>query len=140
MQSLLKYSLLVEPDRQRLSRFVLSSVEALGGNMFTAAISLNDCMVELGGMLRSQDEPVDICLVLDKQSLRVDAGNNRFQICSILEAPSSETLNSLVTLLSQQSELSDPELLRQRNARISDELEKSKARAAEEMAELGKTT
>ncbi len=148
MLSLLKYSLLVEPDRQRLSRFVLSAVEELGGNMFTAAVSLNDCMVELDGMLRSQDEPVDISLVLENTSLCVDSGTSRFLISSIPEVPSAETIDLIVTLLSQQSELADPELLRQRNARISEDLakakaisedlEKAKARAAEEMAQLEK--
>ncbi len=138
MLSLLKYSLLVEPDRQRLSRFVLSAVEALGGNMFTAAVSLNDCMVELDGMLKSQDEPVDISLVLDNTSLCVDSGSHRFLISIIPEVPSAESVNVIVTLLSQQSELTDPELLRQRNARISEDLEKAKARAAEEMAQLEK--
>lgn len=138
MLSLLKYSLLVEPDRQRLSRFVLSAVEELGGNMFTAAVSLNDCMVELDGMLRSQDEPVDISLVLDNASLYVDSGTSRFLISRIPEEPSVETIDSIVTLLSQQSELADPELLRQRNARISEDLAKAKIRAAEEMAQLEK--
>lgn len=138
MLSLLKYSLLVEPDRQRLSRFVLSAVEELGGNMFTAAVSLNDCMVELDGMLRSQDEPVDINLVLDNASLYVDSGTSRFLIGNIPKEPSAETIDSIVTLLSQQSELADPELLRQRNVRISEDLAKAKIRAAEEMAQLEK--
>lgn len=138
MLSLLTYSLLVEPDRQRLSRFVLSAVEQLGGNMFTAVVSLNDCMVELDGMLRSQDEPVSISLVLDNTSLCVDSGTSRFLISIIPDEPSTETIDSIVTLLSQQSELADPELLRQRNARISEDLEKAKARAADEMAQLEK--
>ena len=138
MLTLLTYSLLVEPDRQRLSRSVLSAVEELGGNMFTAAVSLNNCMVELDGMLRSQNEPVDVQLVLDNTSICVDADNSRFQICSIPEEPPAETIHSIVTLLSQQSELADPELLRQRNVRISDDLENAKARAAEEMAQLEK--
>lgn len=138
MLCLLKYSLLVEPDRQRLSRFVLSAVEELGGNMFTAAVSLNDCMVELDGMLRSQDEPVDINLVLDNASLYVDSGTSRFLIGNIPKEPSAETIDSIVTLLSQQSELADPELLRQRNVRISEDLAKAKIRAAEEMAQLEK--
>ena len=138
MQLLLKYTLLVEPDRQRLSRFVLSSVDELSGNMFAAAISLNKCMIELNSMLKQQNGPVDICLVLENKSLYVEANAHQYLICSINKEPSADTIKLISTHLSQQSELADPELLRQRNARISEDLEKAKNKAAEEMSQLEK--
>ncbi len=138
MHNLLKYALLVEPDRQRLSGFVLFSVEKLGGNLFTAAISLNKCMGALHCKLQSDDDPVDICLLTDDKSLYVTSGTDRYFICTLGEEPSTEIVEAISTRLSQQSELADPELLRQRNARIKDDLEKAKTRAAEEMLQLEK--
>ncbi len=138
MHNLLKYALLVEPDRQRLSGFVLFSVEKLGGNLFTAAISLNKCMGALHCKLQSDDDPVDICLLTEDKSLYVTSGTDRYFICTLGEEPSTEIVEAISTRLSQQSELADPELLRQRNARIKDDLEKAKTRAAEEMSQLEK--
>ncbi len=138
MDLLLKYTLLVEPDRQRLSGFVLFAVEKLGGNTFTASISLNKCMHKLYHKLQSDNNPVDICLLLDNKSLYVDTNTDRYPICGISKAPSTEIIATISTHLSQQSELADPELLRQRNARIKDDLEKAKARAAKEMYQLEK--
>lgn len=37
MQTLLTLTIIVEPDRQRLARFAMDAVEALGGNVFAAA-------------------------------------------------------------------------------------------------------
>jgi len=138
MDLLLKYALLVEPDRQRLSGFVLFSVEKLGGNLFTATLSLNKCMHRLYHKLQSDDNPVDICLLLDNKSLYVTSNTDRYLICDISGELSTETITTISTHLSQQSELADPELLRQRNARIKDDLEKAKIRAAEEMDQLEK--
>ncbi len=136
MDLLLKYALLVEPDRQRLSGFVLFAVEKLGGNVFTAVIPLNRCMQKLYHKLQSDDNPLDISLLLDNKSLYVASNTDRYLICSISEEPSTEMIKTISTHLSQQSELADPELLRQRNARIKNDLEKAKIRATNEMYQL----
>lgn len=103
-----------------------------------ASLALNECMAELHKMLQSLDEPVNISLLLEKKSLYVKFGNHRSLICSVRDEPSSETVNSIATHLSQQSEMADPELLRQRNARIKDDLEIAKIKAAKEMSMLEK--
>jgi len=40
MQNLITLTILVEPDRQRLARYAMDTVEALGGNVFSAANTL----------------------------------------------------------------------------------------------------
>ncbi len=136
MVVLLKYSLLAEPDRQRLSRFVLSAVEDLGGNIFSSAICLDKCMVELYKLVQSAVEPVETKLILDDKNLYVEVGETTYQICMLSEEPTAEEIRDTSTRLSQESELADPELLRQRNAKISEYLEKAVTDAAEEMSQL----
>ena len=47
MTTLLTYTALTEPDRQQLTKFILQSVESLGGNVFAATaelLTLSDTM------------------------------------------------------------------------------------------------
>ncbi|MDH5711732.1 MAG: GGDEF domain-containing protein [Gammaproteobacteria bacterium] len=136
MQILLKYFLLIEPDRQRLSRFVLYAVEALGGNLFSATLSLDKCMTALYQAVHASEETVEAVLSLEGDQLSMQVADASFPISRISQTPSAEKLLEISTRLKQESELAAPEVLRQRNARISEDLERAKAKAAREMQQL----
>lgn len=136
MSVLLKYLLLIEPDRQRLSRFVLYAVEALGGNLFSATLSLDKCMTTLFDVVHSGEEAVEAVVYLEDEKLFLLVSEVRYQICQLSHEPSAEIIQQISVRLKQESELADPEVLRQRNARISEDLERAKSEAAREMHEL----
>ena len=136
MQILLKYLLLIEPDRQRLSRFVLYAVEELGGNVFSATLSVEKCMKELFQAVHVRQETVEVILSLEDEKIHLILGESACLISELAEEPSAEKIQEVSMRLKQESELADPEVLRQRNARITEDLERAKAKAAEEMNQL----
>ena len=136
MQILLKYLLLIEPDRHRLSRFVLYAVEALEGNLFSATLSLDKCMRTLFEAVHTTEEAMEASLILKECKLQLFLGDLLYPICTLTRTPKPELIQQVVTRLKQESELADPEVMRLRNARISEDLEYAKARAAEEMHQL----
>jgi diguanylate cyclase (GGDEF)-like protein len=136
MKSVLKMTLLVQPDRQRLAAFAIDAVQALGGSVFNAAASLTHALPALQSRLSQDADPVPVELVLDQQQLLLCWENRREVLSPLPHEPPDTDIAQLTERLSQESESADPELLRRRNARISTELERAKARAAAEMAEL----
>lgn len=136
MRVLLKYTLFVEPDRQRLSHFVLYAVEELGGNVFSATIRMSDCMSELYKSSISMGDTVDVTLLVQNNSLIVEFNEQQFKICELDEPPLHVVLEKIATRLKQQSELASPELLRQRNVKIGEDLERAKLQATQELAQL----
>ena len=136
MHLLLQYLIIVEPDRQRLSRYVLDAVTALDGDTFSSTIVLNRVMDELGTKLRKDDQAIEVQLTLDNNKILIGWKNNTVFVTKIPFKPESEKITQLSTRLRQESEMADPELLRQRNSKISADLEMAKSLAAEEMAQL----
>jgi diguanylate cyclase (GGDEF)-like protein len=136
MHLLLKYTLLVEPDRQRLSHFVLYAVEALGGNVFKAVTMMSECMSVLYEVKASTDQALDIEFILDNKNLILEFEGKTFRICELPNLPVLDEVSAVATRLSQQSELASPELLRQRNAKITEDLERAMQNANEELAQL----
>ncbi|MCW8830652.1 MAG: diguanylate cyclase [Gammaproteobacteria bacterium] len=136
MQILLKYLLLIEPDRQRLSRFVLYAVEELGGNVFSATLLVEKCMKQLFEAVHVRQETVEVVLSLDGEKIYLALADSACLISELGEMPPSEKVQEVSMRLKQESELADPEVLRQRNARITEDLERAKAKAAEEMKQL----
>jgi len=136
MQVLLKYLLLIEPDRQRLSRFVLYAVEALGGNLFSATLSLDKCMKALYKAVHTTEVTIEATLLLDNEILYLILDDLKYPISKLTEIPSEEKIKEISICLRQESELADPEVMRQRNARISRDLELAKHKAAEELHQL----
>ena len=136
MKTLLNYSIVVEPDRQRLSRLVLNAVESLKGNVFSATINLKSALESLSETRSRQDHHIDIQLVLQGREIFLSWNNQQLLIVRLPDAPAKETVQQLALQLRQKSEMADPELLRQQNARITADLEKAKARAAQELAQL----
>lgn len=136
MQLLLKYLIIVEPDRQRLSRYILDAVAALDGDIFAATISLNQIMDELGVLLKKSEQTIEILLTLENCRILINWKDKSIPVVKIPFEPDAVKLKKLSTRLKQESELADPELLRQRNSKISAELEMAKSLAAQEMAQL----
>ena len=136
MKILLRYLLLVEPDRQRLSRFVLYAVKALGGNLFSATLLVDKCMTDLYEVMRSKEVASEAILLLEDENLYLTVDDRKFLISRLVDLPSSEKINEVSICLKQESELADAELMRQRNARISRDLELAKYKADEELHQL----
>ncbi len=136
MQNLLTLTIIVEPDRQRLARFAMDAVEALGGNVFASASTLE-------GLLRRVREdgaqvrlPVEVNLVIEELSLFLAWGERRETLATLAHPPSAETINALATQLKNASESADSTLLKRRNEQIIADLEDAKQRARAEMEEL----
>ena len=138
MSVLLKYLLLIEPDRQRLSRFVLYAIEALGGNLFSATLSLDKCMNVMSEVIHSGPGELETVLLLKDNQVLLELSGTAYVISHLSETPSAENILAISTRLKQESELADPEMLRLRNIRISEDLERAKREAANEMRELEK--
>jgi diguanylate cyclase (GGDEF)-like protein len=134
--TLLQLTLAVEPDRQRLMRFVLEAVDALGGNSFRAASELHGPLQELADLRQGRDTAPTVALELDDSHLRLCWDSTARSVAELPAVPDSDTVTALTTRLQQATEAVDPELLRQRNAEISRELEAAKARANAEMDRL----
>lgn len=134
---LLQLTLAVEPDRQRLMRFILEAVEALGGNSFRAASEIQGPLGELA-QLRQDREVASptIHLELADHRLQLRWADTIRSLVDLPATPDSDTISALATRLKQATEAVDPELLRQRNAEITQELEAAKERAAQELDKL----
>lgn len=135
--SLLELTLAVEPDRQRLMRFVLEAVATLGGNSFRAASEIQGPLGELAQMRRDPETA--------SPTIHLELADNRLQLrwsetvrplVDLPNTPDGDTLTALTTRLQQATEAVDPELLRQRNAEITRELEAARERAAQELDKL----
>ena len=136
MQNLLTLTIIVEPDRQRLARFAMDAVEALGGNVFSSANRLE-------GLLRGLREdgakahlPIEVNLQLEDLLLQLAWGERRETLVTLAQPPSAEKIKALATQLKNASEFADSSLLKRRNEQIIADLEDAKQRARVEMEEL----
>lgn len=136
MKTLFSLSLVVEPDRQRLARFVVDVVRALDGNLFAAAVALTGVLEQLRTAAQLSDAPLEVCVACDGDNLVVRWGDTCCILLRLDEAPDGKSLEKLSARLHKASESTDPELLRRRNQQIAADLERAKQRAAKEMAEL----
>jgi diguanylate cyclase (GGDEF)-like protein len=134
--TLLHLTLAVEPDRQRLMRFVLEAVAALDGNTFRAASALHAPMQELARARETEDSAPTVTLVLADTRLELRWADQARVIADLPQPPDETEVSQLATRLQQATEAMDPELLRRRNEEISRELEAAKERAAREMETL----
>lgn len=136
MQTLLTLTIIVEPDRQRLVQFAMDAVEALGGNIFSAANTLDGLLRRLREDGARARLPVDVSLVLDDQWLCLAWGERRETLATLSQPPTAEKLSALVTRLKNASESADSTLLKRRNEQIIADLESAKQRARVEMEQL----
>lgn len=136
MQTLLSLTLLVEPDRQRLARFALDAVQALGANAFPAARRLDALLPQLREDALRAQAPVEARLVVDDEALALAWGERREALAALRQPAAAETLAALATRLRLASESADSALLQRRNAQIAADLESARERARAEMAGL----
>jgi len=136
MTTLLTYTALTEPDRQQLTKFILQSVESLGGNVFAATAELLVLSDTLRSACISGELPLETTLSLEEDQLTISWDDDIHSIVTLNDIPSSTDIDTLIQQLKHESELADPELLRARNQTINSKLELAKQRASMEMAEL----
>ncbi|MBI3571794.1 MAG: GGDEF domain-containing protein [Gammaproteobacteria bacterium] len=136
MQNLLTLTIIVEPDRQRLARFAIDAVEALGGNVFASASVLEGLLRRLRDDCAQAKLPVEVNLRLEEQSLTLAWGERHEVLATLAKPPSVEAIKALATRLKNASESADSTLLKRRNEQIIADLESAKQRARVEMEEL----
>jgi diguanylate cyclase (GGDEF)-like protein len=134
--ALLNYIVAVEPDRQRLARFALQAVTALGGNAFAAAGALDPLLAALREQAARLKRPIEVRLDLADDTLRLAWEEHQDPLAVLPQAPAAPTLEALARELREASEAADSALLIQRNRQISADLERARERARAEMAEL----
>lgn len=136
MQNLLTLTVIVEPDRQRLARFAMDAVEALGGNVFASANVLESLLRRLRDDGIQSKMPVEVNLQLEEQSLFLAWGKRHEVLATLAQPPSTDAIKALATRLKNASESTDSTLLKRRNEQIIADLESAKQRARVEMEEL----
>jgi diguanylate cyclase (GGDEF)-like protein len=133
---LLSLALIVEPDRQRLARFVIDAVGALGGDVFSASVRVVLMLDTLRNTGLSENTTLHVQLMAQDREVFLEWDNTRFTISMLPAAPATPLLNKLAEQLRFASESADPELLKRRNRQISEDLERYMLNAAEQMAEM----
>ena len=136
MQTLLSLTIIVEPDRQRLVRFALDAVEALGANPFSATRRLDTLLPQLRDDGLRAHSPIEANLVLDELSLRLAWGERQEALAVLTQPAAPGVVAALATRLKNASELADSTLLKRRNEQISADLENARERARAEMEQL----
>ena len=91
MQNLLTLTIIVEPDRQRLARFAMDAVEALGGNVFASANTLEGLLRRLREDGVKTKLPVEVNLELEEQSLYLTWGERHEVLATLAQPPSADT-------------------------------------------------
>ncbi len=136
MQNLLTLTIIVEPDRQRLARFAMDAVEALGGNVFASANTLEGLLRRLREDGARAHLPVEVSLLLEELTLFMAWSERRESLATLTHPPSADKIKELATRLKNASESTDSTLLKRRNEQIIADLESAKQRARIEMEEL----
>ncbi len=136
MKPLLSLTIVIEPDRRRLARFAIDAVQAAGGNVFAAAVSLDAILNSLRGTDTTSTGPLHAEIEIDNDRMMLSWNGHRELLSQLPEKLSDTDLDSLSERFRRAGESTDPELLRRRNQAIGAELERAKARAAAEMASL----
>ncbi len=136
MQNLLSLTIIVEPDRQRLVRFVIEAVEALGANVFSATQRLDGLLPRLREDGVRASVPVEVSLVLDDLALGLAWGERHEKLATLAQPAALDIVATLITRLKNASESADSTLLKRRNEQIVADLESARRRAREEMEQL----
>jgi two-component system, cell cycle response regulator len=135
-KTILKLSVSVEPDRQRLARFAVEAVRALGGSEFSAAAVLVSLLETLRDAAAQADSTLDVFLCVQDADVCLQWAGEQHRLVRLPQAPPAGRLEQLESLMRKTSESADPDLLRRRNQKFAEDLERAKRRAAHEMAEL----
>lgn len=136
MKRLLQLSLLVEPDRQRFIRFAVRAARALGANEFRVANRLLPTLEQLREDDLHYDGTLEVELIVEGNALFVAWPGRRNRLAGLEAEPTETELDRLAAELRMESESADPELLKRRNQKISDDLERFTRIAAEQMQDM----
>ncbi len=126
---LLEYTLLAEPDRQRLARFLVHAGERL-------RISPFRLLPRVRAALETLSLPIDAVLRCTGGRLELGLGQETALAVDLPEPVSGEVLRGLAAELKAMAESLSPELLRQRNREAERELARARAAMQRELREL----
>src|SRR4030065_2459579 len=84
---LLTLSLIVEPDRQRLARFVIDAVGVLGGDVFSASARVVLMLDTLRSDGLSASNTVDVRVMLEDRGLFLEWSDKRFGLIMLPVTP-----------------------------------------------------
>jgi len=130
---LMAFAIMVEPDRYRFSQMVMEAVRGLGGSLFVTAERLLPFM----DLLRQErDEGMRARLHLEGSRLYGLWGRHRLLLAELPVEPEESRVAAMGALLREMSESADPELLKQRNQKIKQDLERFMQLSARQMAEV----
>lgn len=132
---LLKHNLAVEPDLQNFIQFVLTAVNSLGGNAFTAALPTLKLVETLRSAGAGTGYPLPATLHLDSATLLVRWGmEDQSQVISrFSEPPDSVLVDQLYQHLQHSTASADPALLLRRNAEMERFLNETRERTEKEI-------
>ncbi|MHB1528785.1 MAG: GGDEF domain-containing protein [Acidiferrobacteraceae bacterium] len=134
---LLTVTVVVEPDLQRMAALILDAATALGGNIFEVTSRLNRLLAHLRKDGLAAGRFLQVTLMWEGERLVIDWGVSSMVLCAIAHVPPKIDLKVLSEQLTATSESASPALLMQRYAEIRRQLEDSRAKAAQEVADLG---
>lgn len=133
---LLSLALIVEPDRQRLARFVVDAIGTLGGDVFSASARVALMLDTLRSDALSATNHLDVQLMIEDRAVFMEWNDKRFGISMLPVTPDVRTVETLAEQLRFASESADPELLKRRNRQISEDLERYMRDAQAQIAEM----
>ncbi|GAB6044083.1 GGDEF domain-containing protein [Endothiovibrio diazotrophicus] len=137
MKELFTLSLLVEPDRQRFARFVIDATRALDGDLFSVTARLYSLLQRLREEEARLGGSIEVGLRLEGDRLVVHwDGGGIDEFPRLPVTPEPMRVEELAEQLRMASETADPELLKRRNRKISEDLERFTKVAAQQMAEM----
>lgn len=123
-KSLLSLSLLVEPDRQRLARFVVDAIGVLGGDVFSASARVALLLDTLRSDALASTSTLDVQFMIEDRAVFVEWFDKRFGISMLPVTPTVHHVDRLAEQLRLASESADPELLKRRNQQIREDLDR----------------
>ncbi|HEC13205.1 MAG TPA: GGDEF domain-containing protein [Acidiferrobacteraceae bacterium] len=136
IEILFTLSLGVEPDYQRLNRFCLEAVKALGGNVFAAVVAITQGVGALRCLDTGSDQLTEVVLGLDRDRLILQAGEQIMPIVQFKDQPDRDDVFKVAMRLTMMTESANPELLQIRNREIKRRLDSFMKDAEAQMATL----
>lgn len=133
---LLTLPLIVEPDRQRLARFVVDAVSALGGDVFSASARVALLLDTLRNDALATASTLDVQFMIEDRAVFVEWFGKRFGISMLPVTPTVQLVDQLTEQLRFASESADPELLKRRNQQIREDLERYMSDAQAQIAAM----
>lgn len=137
---LLKCNLAIESDLQNFVAFVLTAVQDLGGNAFSATPATLEVLQRLRSAGAGSGYPLPVELRLTDSLLSVHWNDDEaLSIAHLPAMPSSQEVDKLRTYFRQSTEISDPNVLWKRNAEMTRYLKETRARTEKEIEDMQKT-